>query len=267
VDTYSSTQLERVREGILAPAPQRWGRGAGRAVIALSGVSRSFGTAPYSVEALRNVDLQINAGQFVLIVGPSGSGKTTLLTIMGLLLPPTSGSVAMLGQEVSGGGGCEGGFTHEQSLAALRRRHVSFIFQSFNLLSALTALENVQVGLELQGIGRREARQRSQALLERVGLSARAEHRPADMSGGEKQRVGIARALGSPAELLLADEPTGSLDSGTARPVVEMLRRMAHEDGRAVVVVTHDLRLEPLADRVIRMEDSRILADESEVRT
>ena len=239
-------------------APEREA-GTGRVVIALSGVTRSFGVAPYGVEALHGVDLTISAGQFALIVGPSGSGKTTLLTIMGLLLPPTTGSVTMLGHDVSR--------ATEASLAALRRRHVSFIFQSFNLLSALTAAENVQVGLELQGIRRREAQGWSQELLERVGLAARAEHRPADMSGGEKQRVGVARALGSPAELLLADEPTGSLDSGTARPVVELLRRMAHEDGRAVVVVTHDLRLEPLADRVIRMEDGRIIADESEVGT
>ncbi|HVP11232.1 MAG TPA: ABC transporter ATP-binding protein [Phycisphaerae bacterium] len=232
--------------------------GSGRAVVALKGVSRSFGTAPHSVEAVRSVNLTISAGQFVLIAGPSGSGKTTLLTIMGLLLPPTTGSVTVLGHDVSGGS--------ETSLAALRRRHVSFIFQSFNLLSALTAEENVQVGLELQGIRRQEAMRWSRELLERVGLAARARHRPADMSGGEKQRVGVARALGSPAELLLADEPTGSLDSGTARPLVELLRRMAHEEGRAVVVVTHDMRLEPLADRVIRMEDGRIIADESEVR-
>ena len=232
--------------------------GTGRVVIALSGVTRSFGMAPHSVEAVQGVDLTISAGQFALIVGPSGSGKTTLLTIMGLLLPPTAGSVTLFGHDVSRGS--------ETSLAALRRRHVSFIFQSFNLLSALTAMENVQIGLELQGLRRREALGRSQELLERVGLAARAGHRPADLSGGEKQRVGVARALGSPAELLLADEPTGSLDRGTARPVVELLRRMAHEDGRAVVVVTHDLRLEPLADRIIRMEDGRIVADESEVR-
>jgi putative ABC transport system ATP-binding protein len=232
--------------------------GSGRVVIALQGVSRSFGEAPCSVEAVQGVHLTMGAGQFVLIVGPSGSGKTTLLTIMGLLLPPTTGRVTMLGHDVSRGS--------ETSLAALRRRHISFIFQSFNLLSALTAAENVQVGLELQGIRRREARRWSLELLERVGLAARAGHRPSDMSGGEKQRVGVARALGSPAELLLADEPTGSLDSGTARQVIELLRRMAHEDGRTVVVVTHDLRLESLADRVIRMEDGRIIADESEER-
>ena len=232
--------------------------GTGRTVIALNGVTRSFGTAPHCIEVVHGVDLAISAGQFTLIVGPSGSGKTTLLTMMGLLLPPTTGSVTLLGHDVSQGS--------EPSLAALRRRHVSFIFQSFNLLSALSAIENVQLGLELQGIRRREAVRWSQALLERVGLAARAEHRPADLSGGEKQRVGVARALGSPAELLLADEPTGSLDGGTARPVVELLRRMAHEDGRAVVVVTHDLRLESLADRIIRMEDGRIVADESEVR-
>jgi putative ABC transport system ATP-binding protein len=244
-----------IAQGLTKPAKTV---GTGRVVVALSAVTRSFGTAPQCVEAVHGTDLAINAGQFVLIVGPSGSGKTTLLTIMGLLLPPTTGSVTVLGHDVSRGS--------EASLGTLRRRHVSFIFQSFNLLSALTAAENVQVGLELQGIRGREARQWSQELLARVGLEARAEHRPAEMSGGEKQRVGIARALGSPAELLLADEPTGSLDGGTARPVVELLRRTAHEDGRAVVVVTHDLRLEPLADRIIRMEDGRIVADESEVR-
>lgn len=231
-------------------------RTAGGAVVRIRGVTKTFGEPPYALEVLHGIDLDINAGQLTLIMGPSGSGKTTLLTIMGLLLRPTAGTVEVGDRDVTR---CT-----ESELPTVRRQHVSFIFQAFNLLSALTASENVQIGLELQGVRGKEAVTRSLELLGRVGLVERADHLPAEMSGGEKQRVGVARALASPASLILADEPTGNLDGETSKRVVDLLRHLAHDEGRAVVVVTHDPRLESLADRIIRIEDGRIRADINE---
>jgi putative ABC transport system ATP-binding protein len=227
-------------------------------VLRVRGITKSFGRLGQSVQVLHGVELDVYAGQLMLIMGPSGSGKTTLLSIAGLLLKPTTGTVEIEGFDVTD---CT-----EAELPSIRRDHVGFIFQGFNLLSALSAAENVRVGLELQGIRGAEAVRQSLALLDRVGLSHRAGHRPVEMSGGEQQRVGIARALASPARLVLADEPTGNLDGETSRRVVDLLRTLAHEEGRAVVVVTHDPRLEPLADRIVRMEDGLITADTNEVR-
>lgn len=226
----------------------------GETILRLRGVSRSFGEPPHQIEVLHGVDLDIESGRLTLVMGPSGSGKTTLLTIMGLLLRPTRGTVELAGRDITG---CT-----EADLPAIRREHVSFVFQAFNLLSALTAAENVQVTLALQGVHGKEAEKRSLELLSRVGLRDRARHRPAEMSGGEKQRVGVARALASPARLILADEPTGNLDGATSKRVVDLLRRLAHDEGRAVVVVTHDPRLEELADRIVRIEDGQIRPDD-----
>jgi ABC-type lipoprotein export system ATPase subunit len=223
------------------------------AVLRIRGVTKSFGRPPHGVDALQGVDLDIHAAQLTLVMGPSGSGKTTLLTILGLLQRPTAGMVWIDGRDVTG---CA-----ESELPAFRRRYVSFIFQAFNLLSALTAAENVQIGLELRGIRGQKAVSRSMSLLEQVGLGHRAGHRPAELSGGEKQRVGVARALASPAPLILADEPTGNLDGRTSQHVVDLLRGLARQEGRAVVMVTHDPRLEALADRLVRMEDGRIVKD------
>jgi len=219
-------------------------------VMRIRGITKSFGQAPNSVEVLHGIDLDIRRGELCLLMGPSGSGKTTLLTIMGLLLRPCGGEIQLCGRDVTS---CS-----EASLPPIRRQNVAFIFQAFNLLSALTAAENVQVGLELQGVRGRRAASLSLELLDRVGLADRADHLPAEMSGGEKQRVGVARALGSPAPLILADEPTGNLDGATSETIIRLLRRLAKEDDRAVVVVTHDGRLLPYADHVIKMEDGRI---------
>jgi putative ABC transport system ATP-binding protein len=229
----------------------------GLPIVRACGVTKRFGLPPHDLVVLHPLDLEIRTGQLTLIMGPSGSGKTTLLTILGLLLRPTTGTIAINGHDVTG-------YT-ESELPAIRRRDVSFIFQGFNLLSALTAAENVQVGLELQGIHGRKALARALELLARVGLEDRAAHLPGEMSGGERQRVGVARALASRARLLLADEPTGNLDGETSKRVVDLLRHLACEEDRAVVIVTHDPRLEPLADRIVRMEDGRIVADEKEV--
>jgi putative ABC transport system ATP-binding protein len=230
----------------------------GELLLSVRDVTRSFGDPPRELRVLHGIDLDIHAGQMVLVMGPSGSGKTTLLTILGLLLRPTSGTVRVGESDVTQ--------VSERSMSAIRCRHVSFIFQGFNLLGALTAAENVQVGLELQGIRGRDAVSRSFDLLDRVGLRDRAGHLPRELSGGEQQRVGVARALASPARLILADEPTGNLDGRTSRSVVDLLRRLAHEENRAVVMITHDVRLEPLADRLIRLEDGRVVADERGVK-
>ncbi len=214
------------------------------------GVRKSYREGDHALEVLHGIDLDVCRGELTLLMGPSGSGKTTLLTIMGLLLKPTAGRVELLGRDVTALG--------EADLPAIRRRHVGFIFQSFNLLSALNAVENVEVALALQGVRGRAARRRAMELLENVGLAERWNHRPDALSGGEKQRVSVARALASPAELILADEPTGNLDSRTSAQVVETLRRLAHEEDRAVFVVTHDPGLRALADQVIQMRDGTV---------
>ena len=221
------------------------------AVIAVRDLHKSYGLGARSLEVLHGINLDIHRGDLTLLMGPSGSGKTTLLTIMGLLLRPTSGQVILLGRDVSG--------LDESRLPALRRRHVGFIFQAFNLLSALNAAENVEVVLEMQGLRGRAARKRAMELLDGVGLAERWDHLPEELSGGEKQRVGVARALASPAELILADEPTGNLDSKTAAQVVDILRHLAHRENRAVLVVTHDPALRDHADRIIDMRDGTIV--------
>ena len=220
-------------------------------VMSVRDVHKSYGEGARALEVVHGISLDARRGQLTLLMGPSGSGKTTLLTIMGLLLRPTSGQVLLLGRDITG--------LDESRLPALRRNHIGFIFQGFNLLSALNAAENVEVVLEMQGMRGRAARRRSLALLDGVGLADRWHHRPEELSGGEKQRVGVARALASPAELILADEPTGNLDSKTAAQVVDILRQLAHRDNRAVLVVTHDPAFRCLADRIIYLRDGTIV--------
>ncbi len=224
-----------------------------RPIARLRGICHCFGRPPHRVEVLRDVELSVGAGEMTLITGPSGSGKTTLISIMGLLIRPTHGTVELHG--------CDLTDWSESKLPAARRTHVSFIFQAFNLLSALTASENVQVSLGLQGVDGQDAARGADDLLTRVGLGDRARHKPGQLSCGQQQRVAIARALASPAPLLLADEPTGNLDSANANDVVLLLQSLAREKGRAVVVVTHDPRLEKFADRIICLEDGRIVSD------
>ncbi len=220
-------------------------------VLSVRDLHKSYGEAGRSLEVLHGINLDVHRGDLTLLMGPSGSGKTTLLTIMGLLLRPTSGQVLLLGREVSQ--------LEESHLPILRRSHIGFIFQGFNLLSALNAAENVEVVLEMQGLRGRVARKRAMELLDGVGLADRWDHLPEELSGGEKQRVGVARALASPAELILADEPTGNLDSKTAAQVVDILRHLAHRENRAVLVVTHDPALREMADRIIYMHDGTIV--------
>jgi len=218
--------------------------------LALELVSRSFGAGPTAVHALRDVSLIVPSGEFVAVMGPSGSGKSTLLTIAGGLDRPTSGRVLVDGVDVAG--------LSRARLAGLRRERIGYVFQSFNLLPALTAAENVRLPLELGGVRRRAAHTRALAQLEAVGLADRAGHFPDDLSGGEQQRVAIARALVVEGALILADEPTGALDSVNGEAVMRTLRR-ACDGGAAAVVVTHDAQLAAWADRVVFLRDGRMI--------
>jgi putative ABC transport system ATP-binding protein len=218
-------------------------------VARLRGVSKRYGDSRTGFLALEGIDLEVLPGQFTLLMGPSGSGKTTLISILGCLISPTAGTVEIDGRRVDGLG--------ERKLPDVRRRAIGFVFQSFNLLGSLTALENVTVPLSLGGVARRTAHDRARALLASMRLGGKEKRLPADLSGGEKQRVAIARALALEPRIVLADEPTAALDSSTGREVMGILSSYAHA-GHAVVVVTHDLRLRDLADRVVELEDGRI---------
>lgn len=223
---------------------------ATQAVVRLAGVSKTYGSGESTVEAVKEVTLELEAGKFVFLMGPSGSGKTTLLMLTGCLLRPTSGSVYVYDQEVSA--------LDETRLPRVRREHVGFIFQGFNLFPALTALENVEATLNLKGLRGRAGRDQAQNLLARVGLQKRLHHLPEDLSGGEKQRVAVARALAGNPSIILADEPTGMLDSKSGRLIAEILKDLAEREGRLVFMVSHDSRIMGLADRILHIEDGRL---------
>ena len=210
----------------------------------------TYGSGRTAVDAVRGVDLEIASGERVLVMGPSGSGKTTLLSILGGLLTPSAGHVLIAEEDLYG--------FDARARAALRLRRLGFVFQSFNLLSALTARENVEAPMRLAGAPRRESAQRATELLERLGLGARAAHLPRDLSGGEKQRVAIARALVNRPDVVLADEPTANLDATTGHEVGQILCRLGAEEGKAVLIVSHDDRLTDIASRIVRVEDGRL---------
>lgn len=239
---------------VLAPPPAPATAAArlrkGEEVLRVEGITKVYGHGATSVRVLQGIDLSLRAGELTLVMGPSGSGKTTLVSILGLLLRPTTGRVWVEGRDVSDLG--------EAQLPLVRRSQMAFVFQAFNLFEALTAQENVELGLNLAGLHGAAATARARELLETVGLGDRGTHVPQDLSGGQKQRVAIARALGSPGSVLLADEPTGALDSQNGQRVMALLRQAA-DDGRAVVVVTHDPRLVALADRIIEIEDGLVV--------
>jgi putative ABC transport system ATP-binding protein len=216
----------------------------------LVGVGKTYGSGEHAVAALSNATLDIRAGEVTLIEGPSGSGKTTLISILGLLLTPTTGEIWLEGRNVAGLG--------EKALPGLRARNFGFVFQGFNLFPALTALENVAMAIQMKDPKAKDPKGEARRLLEMVGLGPRIHHLPSDLSGGQKQRVAIARALGGNPPILVGDEPTAALDTKTALSVMELLRELASTSGRAVVVVTHDPRLERFADRVVRVEDGVI---------
>ena len=221
-----------------------------RSLARLVNAGKIYGSGEHAIAALSQATLDIHPGEVTLIEGPSGSGKTTLISILGLLLKPTSGEVWIEGRNVAG--------LTERDLPGLRARNFGFVFQGFNLFPALTALENVAMAIQMKNPKVKDARSEAVRLLDLVGMSSRAHHVPADLSGGQKQRVAIARALGGNPPIIVGDEPTAALDTKTALSVMELLRELASAHGRAVVVVTHDPRLERFADRVVRVEDGRI---------
>jgi putative ABC transport system ATP-binding protein len=221
-------------------------------IIDMAGITKVYDTGKIKVEALRGIDLMVNRGEFVAVVGPSGSGKSTLLNLIGCLDTPSDGSYRLGGEAVAG--------LDRDRLADVRNRRVGFVFQNFNLLPQLTALENVEMPMLFGGVGRRERRRRALEQLDRVGLGDRVEHRPTELSGGQMQRVAIARALAMEPDIVLADEPTGNLDTGSGSDVMSLLGEL-WEQGRTLVVVTHDKALASRARRVVEIRDGVIVSD------
>jgi putative ABC transport system ATP-binding protein len=226
-------------------------------VIRAKGLSKVYREGAMELRALEEVDLEVRAGELTLLMGPSGSGKTTLLSILGCILRASEGKLEVLGRDVSA--------MSESELPRIRREGIGFVFQGFNLFPTLTAAENVALALDLRGIRAGEAKKRGEDLLAEVGMAQKARSFPADLSGGQKQRVAIARALAGDPPILLADEPTAALDSTSGRTVIELLKRLARVHGRAVVMVTHDPRVLSFGDRIIHLEDGRIVREEKSV--
>ena len=225
------------------------------ALLRTKGLAKVYGSGPLSLEAVRGVDIEVGIGEFVAIMGPSGSGKSTLLHLLGGLEPATRGEIWLRGQRVDG--------LSQSAWAMLRRRHVGFMFQFFNLLSTMTVADNVELPALLAGATPRQARRRREELLADLGIAAKSDAAPSRLSGGEQQRVALARALANEPGLLLADEPTGNLDSTSARDVLRLLRR-THEAGQTILMVTHDAKVAGLADRVICLFDGMV-ADDAKV--
>lgn len=215
--------------------------------IIAKGVERAFQLGQQRFQILKGIDWEIKRGDIQLLMGPSGSGKTTLLSILAGLLTPSVGKVYLLGEEITS--------MSRTKLARFRLQNIGFIFQGFNLFPALTAAENVEAVLNVKGIRGAKARYEAQDLLEQVGLGLQANQRPGDLSGGQKQRVAIARALAGHPQIIMADEPTAALDSHSGHAVIELLRRLAKEEGCTVLMVTHDPRIVDVADRVTYLED------------
>jgi putative ABC transport system ATP-binding protein len=230
-----------------------WDWGTKQAVVAHD-VSMVFRSGAELFPVLIDINLDIPQGDIELLMGPSGSGKTTLLSILAGILTPTSGTVQLLGQEIT--------TLSKEALARFRLHNLGFIFQGFNLFPALTAIENVEVALRMKGIHGREMHRQARELLGQVGLTDRVNYLPRDLSGGQKQRVAIARALAGDPKLIMADEPTASLDSQSGHAVIELLRQLAKEGGRTVLIVTHDPRLVDVADHVSYLEDGMLSSEE-----
>jgi len=223
-------------------------------VLELKDVIKTYGEGHAAVQAVKKTNLKVFPEEVVVIMGPSGSGKTTLLSISGCLLTPSSGSISIAGQNV--------GELPQRKLPQFRLAHIGFVFQAFNLLAPLTAQENVEMAFTLAGAKSKVARQKSKELLTELGVGQRLSHNPADLSGGEKQRVAVARALANQPELILADEPTANLDSKSGHLVVQLLHDIAKKRGSGLVVVSHDMRIMDIADRVLRLEDGELKTPE-----
>ena len=226
-------------------------------MLKMQSLSKVYRTEMVETFALRQFNLEVKPGEFVAVTGPSGSGKTTFLTIAGLLESFTSGSYVLDGQDVSG--------MDDDQRSRLRNQKIGFIFQAFNLIPDLNVLDNIEVPLRYRGMGREERQRRAREALARVGLAAREKHYPAELSGGQQQRVAIARALAGEPRLLLADEPTGNLDSAMARSVMDLLEEL-HRDGATIVMVTHDMQLAARAQRNVHVMDGQVVDIAAELR-
>ncbi|MGN1180557.1 MAG: ABC transporter ATP-binding protein [Suilimivivens sp.] len=221
-------------------------------LIKIRDMCKIYNPGENEVRALDHVDIKINRNEFVAIIGQSGSGKSTLMNMLGCLDVPTSGSYILNGQDVS--------HLTDDELSDIRNKEIGFIFQGFNLISNLTALENVELPLIYRGVNKKERLRLSEIALEKVGLKNRMQHKPSEMSGGQQQRVAIARAIAQAPPVILADEPTGNLDSGSTKEIMEILKEL-HKEGRTVILITHDNDIAARAKRIIRIMDGRIVAD------
>ncbi|WP_457557209.1 ATP-binding cassette domain-containing protein [Candidatus Harpocratesius sp.] len=218
--------------------------------IELQELNKKYGTGKYSINALKDVSLHIEKEEIVLIMGPSGAGKTTLLQIIGALMKPTSGEIYINNKLINN--------LKNRELSRLRLSTFGFIYQTPNLISSFTALENIQFALKLSGVSYKRNKPIALAILKKMGLEERINHRPSKLSGGEQQRVSIARALVNNPSIILADEPTANLDSKSGYKIIELLRKIAKEQGKTVVIVTHDSRIKNLADRILWLEDGKL---------
>jgi putative ABC transport system ATP-binding protein len=231
---------------------QRQSAGPNGHIIDMHGITKIYDTGKVQVEALRGIDLEVKCGEFVAVVGPSGSGKSTLLNLLGCLDTPSDGDYRLSGEAVAG--------LDRDQLADIRNRRVGFVFQNFNLLPQLSALENVEMPLLFGGVGRRERRKRALEQLDAVGLADRVEHKPTELSGGQMQRVAIARALAMNPDIVLADEPTGNLDTGSGSDVMSVLTELWNQ-GATLIVVTHDKALAKRANRMVEIRDGLVVED------
>jgi putative ABC transport system ATP-binding protein len=228
-------------------------------ILEAKNLTKTFGRGHVQVRAVDSASLSLAGGKLTLLMGPSGSGKTTLLSILGCMLTPSKGTLRVCGVSAEMAG--------REKLAEIRRTHIGFIFQSYHLFPTLTAAENIQLALDIRGENGREAEARSRKLLEKVGLARRAEAFPRELSGGEQQRVAIARAIVANPSVILADEPTAALDANNGRAVMSILSELAKEHDSAVLVVSHDSRAVPFADRIIYIEDGTLMDEDPAERT
>ena len=218
-------------------------------ILKIEELFKSYSLGKLDVPVLYDINLSVDAGEFAAIMGPSGSGKSTLMNLIGCLDRPTSGKITIGGEDIS--------LLSETDLACIRGERVGFVFQTFNLISRLTALKNVELPMVYQDIPRGERLKRAAELLEMLGLTDRADHKPPELSGGQRQRVAIARALANEPDILLADEPTGNLDSKTGLEIMQIFNKL-HSEGRTIIMVTHDQALAENCDRIIRLKDGRV---------
>ncbi len=226
-------------------------------LVVTEDLAMEFRTGEIAVQALRGVDLEVDPGEFIAIVGPSGSGKTTLLNLMGALDVPTGGRIEIFGRDL--------GRLNRKERAEIRLRSLGFVFQAYNLVPVLTARENVEFVLELQGVAAARRRAQAEQTLDELGLGELAERRPSEMSGGQQQRVAVARAVAARPSLVLADEPTANLDSENAQALLQMMRRLRDEGGMTFVFSTHDPLVVSYASRVVTLRDGQVLRDERAV--